>query len=169
MKPSTTDYANFYQPYIDKTGHDLIFELENAQQQMKQCLSRINDKQSTQRYQPDKWSVKEIIQHLCDTERIFAYRALSIARKPQSCASFDQDKYVLTSNADYRNWADLLEELNAVRNSTLYLFKSFDKNMLSQKGEMSDHPATVNAIGFIIAGHEIHHTQIINERYLPNL
>jgi len=104
MKPQPADYASYYQPYIDKVkNNNLINELSSAQQQFAQYLNRINEQQAIFRYQPDKWSIKEIVQHLIDCERIFAYRALSIARLPQSCASFDQNKYALTSNADYRN------------------------------------------------------------------
>lgn len=170
MKPQPTDYASFYQPYIDKVGNNnMLNELTQAQQQFAQFLARISDQQAIQRYQPDKWSIKEIVQHLIDTERIFAYRALSIARKPQSCASFDQNEYVLTSNADYRNWTDLTNELKTLRSSTLQLFNSFNETMLSHRGSMSDSPVTVNAIGYIIAGHQIHHNQVIKERYLPKL
>jgi len=170
MKPQPADYASFYQPYIAKVGNNnLLTELTQAQQQFAQFLARISDQQAIQRYQPDKWSIKEIVQHLIDTERIFSYRALSIARKPQSCASFDQNEYVLTSNADYRNWVDLTNELKTLRSSTLQLFKSFNANMLDQRGEMSDSPVTVNAIAYIIAGHQIHHNQIIKERYLSKI
>lgn len=170
MKPQPTDYASYYQPYIDKvTNNNLLNELTSAQQQFAQYLNRINEQQAVFRYQPDKWSIKEIVQHLIDCERIFAYRALSIARLPQSCGSFDQNKYVLTSNADYRNWLALTDEMEALRTSTTHLFQSFNTNMLSQRGEMADSPVTVNAIGFIIAGHQIHHNQVIKELYLPKL
>jgi len=170
MKPQPTDYAAYYQPYVNKVGsNNLITELTLSQQQLAQFLSRINEQQATFRYQPDKWSIKEIIQHLIDCERIFAYRALSIARLPQSCPSFDQNQYVITSNADYRNWLDLIEEMDALRTSTTHLFKSFNANMLNQRGEMADSPVTVNAIGYIIAGHQIHHNQVIKERYLPKI
>ncbi len=170
MKPQPTDYATYYQPYVDKVNNNnLINELEAAQQQFARYLNRISEQHAIFRYQPNKWSIKEVVQHLIDCERIFAYRALSIARLPQSCTSFDQNQYVLSSNADYRNWADLTTEMEALRTSTVHLFRSFNTNMLNQRGEMADSPVTVNAIGYIIAGHQIHHNQVIKEQYLPKL
>jgi len=166
MKPQSDDYGAYYQPYIDKVGHqDLITELKQAKQQLFQYLNRLNDQQALIRYQPDKWSIKEMIQHLIDTERVFSYRALSVARESKKCSSFDHNEYVVNSNADYRNWSDLMNELEAVHTSTVHLFNSFNLTMLSRRGEMADNPVTVNALAYIIAGHQLHHTQILKQKY----
>jgi len=166
-RPSPQDCASFYQPYILNTNAtEPIVSLSNAFDKLKSCLTTISDQKSSHKYAPEKWSIKEIIQHLIDTERIFAYRALSIARGDFKMASFDQDIYVKKSNADYRVWKELVDEFYFVRESSMLLFKSFDNSMLNAIGEMGNHPVTVNALGFIIAGHQNHHIKVIEEKYL---
>ena len=119
------------------------------------------------RYDKGKWTIKEVIQHLMDAERIFAYRALRIARQDQTpLPGFEQNDYVQPSQANERSLDDLINEFKAIRASTVALFNSFTDKMLLAKGTASNSPVSVRAIGFIIMGHEIHHCQVIKERYL---
>ena len=120
------------------------------------------------RYGPDKWTVKEVLQHLMDAERIFVYRALCFARQdPGPFPSFDENEYARHSKAGKRSWTDLVEELRLVRASTRLLFASFDEEQLESGGISSDQPSYVRAIGYTLLGHGSHHVNILRERYLP--
>ena len=119
------------------------------------------------RYDKEKWTIKEFVQHLIDTERILSYRALRFSRNgPSNLQGFDEDWYVENSNGNDRNFNDLLEEFNIIRKSTISLFKSFTDKMLSNFGTVNGSDVTVRALGFIIAGHQMHHLNIIKEKYL---
>lgn len=121
-------------------------------------------------YAPGKWTIKETLIHIIDTERIFAYRALRIARGDQShLAGFEQDGYVATSNANDRSLASILEEFKAVRASTKILFDHMGATELKRTGIASDMEVSTLALGFMVLGHMIHHQNIINERYYPLL
>lgn len=121
-------------------------------------------------YAADKWTVKDIIQHLIDGERIFAYRALRIARADSTpLPGFDENSYALNTTAAERTLADLLEEFYAVRTTTTMLFKSFSNDMLMNEGTSNGNPVSVIAIGFTIVGHAIHHINVLRERYYPLL
>ena len=127
----------------------------------------IPDAKLEYRYAEGKWTPKEILLHLIDTERVFAYRALQFARaKDVVIKGFDQDEFAANSNANDRTIKNLLEEYRAVRTATVILFSSFSNNTLLQMGVASDSPLSVRASGFIISGHEKHHIAILNERYL---
>jgi hypothetical protein len=118
------------------------------------------------RYAVGKWNVKELLAHLCDTERIFAIRALRFARNDQTpLPGFTQDSYVKESPVIHRSVADLLEELTFIRKATIKLFENFTHEMLERKGTASGWPISVMALGFIIVGHEKHHQRIFLERY----
>lgn len=118
-------------------------------------------------YAEGKWTLKEVIQHIMDTERVFAYRALRIARKDQTpLPGFDQDNYIKPSEANKRTIEDLIHEFKAIKMATVTLFDSFSEDMLMALGTASNNPVSVRAIGFIIMGHEIHHCDVIKERYL---
>lgn len=119
------------------------------------------------RYAPGKWSVAEVLLHLMDSERIFAYRALRLGRGDTTpLPGFEQDDYVPHSDADKRTAASIVEEYLAIRNATIELLKNFTPERWSGRGLASGHEVTVRALAFIIAGHEAHHLQIIRERYL---
>ncbi len=119
------------------------------------------------RYLPEKWTIKEIIQHITDAERIFAYRALRFARFDATpLSSFEEDNYAKASEANDRDMDDLLEEFLFVRKSTIKLFESLNEEMLLSKGVASGKEISVRAIGFVISGHCIHHQNVIRERYL---
>ena len=119
------------------------------------------------RYAENKWSIKEMLQHIIDAERIFSYRALRLARKDKTpLPGFDENTYALASNADARKWKDLLEEFEVVRRSSDLLIKSFTDEQYEQMGSTNGQPTSVKAIGFILYGHMLHHKNILEERYL---
>lgn len=120
-------------------------------------------------YAKDKWTIKDILQHIIDTERIFCYRALSFARGEGEVKAFDEDIYATMANAAQRSIEDLLEELITLRKATILLYKSFDDKMLAMEGVGLKGTYSVHAIGFILAGHQRWHYKIIEERYLPLL
>lgn len=127
-------------------------------------LNQLGDKV----YAPGKWTAKDIIQHLIDTERIFAYRALRFARNDKTLLpGFEQNDYAVTAEASHRELKDLLEEYFAVRGTTIQLFKSFTDEMLMREGQTASGNVLVAGIGFAIAGHTKHHLEVLREKYYP--
>ncbi|MBL0046495.1 MAG: DinB family protein [Bacteroidetes bacterium] len=167
-RPEPNEYAPYYQRYIDLVkGDNPIKALENQIIAMQAFLSEIPEDKENYRYAEGKWSIKEIIGHLIDTERIFGYRALSFARKEKTpLPGFEENDYVAAANFEKRSFYNLVHEYNLVRESHLALFKSFDEQALSQVGNANGNDMSVRAIIFTIAGHELHHLQVIRERYL---
>ncbi|OCB78580.1 DinB family protein [Flavobacterium crassostreae] len=163
-----TEYAPFYAGYIKAAENsNLLEELEICLHEFIKFVQNIPMDKFDYRYAPDKWTIKEIIQHLIDSERVFAYRALRISRKDTTALpGFDQNDYVANSDANLRNLQGLLTELAVVRQASLYLFKSFAKEQLTYTGIASTHAVSVRAIGFIIIGHQKHHQSIFEQRYL---
>lgn len=165
---NANEYHRFYQPYIAKTSHLNIIEgLKLNLDAVVLFYSKISSDKHDFAYAEGKWTIKDILLHIIDTERIFAYRALRIARLDKtSLAGFEQDDYVVNAFAGNRSMESLLDEYKSVRQATISLFSSFSSNALLQIGEASGFSISVRAIGYIISGHENHHTQIIKERYL---
>lgn len=167
-KPVTGDYPPSFEKYVSLVNEDSILEaLKNQYQPALNLLQGITEQKSTHAYAPGKWSIKELMQHIIDAERIFNYRALCIARgEQQGLPGFDENKYAAKSNADARKWDDLLNEFVSVRNSTRILYKSFTDEMLNSRGVSNGNPVSVNSFGFITVGHLQHHLAILEERYL---
>jgi len=167
-KPKSNENPSYYNRYIDLIkSADILTVLENQNQEMHTLLSRIGEEAAIFRYAPDKWSIKEVIGHIIDVERIFAYRALRFARNDKTpIAGFEQDDYVKNANFDSRTLIDLSDEFRIVREATLSMFYSFEDNIYSREGTASGYKFTVRAIPFIIAGHEVHHRQVIQEKYM---
>jgi len=165
---SPNEYNPYYKPYIHMASNKSIIKgLEQNLISIGSLYSKIPVGKLDWAYAKGKWTIKDILLHCIDVERIFAYRALRIARKDETpLAGFDQDDYVLSANSTKRPIESLLEEFKAVRDATITLFKSFDNDSLMQIGQASGSPISVRAIGYIITGHENHHVNIINERYL---
>lgn len=163
-----TEYSNYFSTYISiLKEEDLIEDLEISLHQFIKFVQNIPMDKFDYRYAEGKWTIKDIIQHLIDTERIFAYRALRISRNDQTPLSgFDENEYVFNTNANARGIQDLLAELSAVRFSTLFLFKSFSQEQLVRTGTASDSTISVGALGFLTIGHQKHHQHIFQERYL---
>lgn len=167
LNPS--EYPLFYEQYFlqfDLTT-ELFEELEASHHYFIKFIQDIPIDKHDYRYQTDKWTIKEIIQHLIDCERIFTYRALRFSRGDQSeLAGFDVDKYVADSKANQRHLKDMLMEFSLVRHSTLALFKSLTQEALSRTGKANGADMSVRALGFMILAHQEHHKKVFAERYL---
>lgn len=168
---SPDEYGDFYSRYIEKSKDCELFEqLEYGSRQVTDLLQLINDKQALHRYEESKWSIKEVVGHMSDTERIMAYRALSFARgDDHSLPGFDQDSYVEAANFNDMSLDELIKDYKLVRSSTISLFSSFNDKMLMALGTASGSEFSVRALGFVIIGHEIHHLEILKEMYLPGI
>jgi len=130
-------------------------------------LRSITPTKAAYRYAPDKWSIKQVIGHVSDTERVFCYRALCFSRGDDTpLPAFDENEYVRRANFGDRLLTDLAAEFEAVRSSTLHFFRSLDDDVLQRRGVANNNGFTVRAIAYIIAGHERHHVKILRERYL---
>ena len=168
-RPEATEYADYYANYITKVpGSDVLNVLESQRLQMLQLFAGRSERDGSFRYAPGKWTVKEVLGHITDTERIFSYRALRIARGDQTpLPGFEQDDYVRSGAFGDRTLAGLAEEFGAVRTASVSLLRSFNEEAWSRRGVASQKEVTVRAIGFMIAGHQIHHRIILEERYFP--
>ncbi|MCL8005984.1 DinB family protein [Gelidibacter japonicus] len=162
------EYNSYYQPYIDKAGTGNVFDdLRSNHETIILFLKSIPVEKLHYRYAKGKWTIKEILLHLIDTERVFAYRAMCIARSDKTeLPGFDQDDFVAHSNADKRSMESLLSEYQSVRKATISLFESFNQKSLARIGTVSHSRLSVRAIALIILGHESHHLQMIKEHYL---
>lgn len=168
-RPEAGEFAEYYGKYIAKVpGADVPGILETERLQMSRLLAGRSERDGDFRYAPGKWTIKELLGHVTDAERIFTYRALRIARCDETAlASFEQDDYVKNGGFASRTLADLAQEFDAVRGASISLFRSFDEPAWGRRGMASEKPVTVRALGFITAGHQIHHRMVLEENYLP--
>lgn len=168
-RPEAGEFAEYYGKYIGKVpGTDLVGILETERLHMSRLFAGRGERDGNFRYAPGKWTIKEILGHVTDGERIFTYRALRIARGDETpLASFEQDDYVKNGGFAARTLADLVEEFDAVRGASISLFRSFDDAAWGRRGVASEKQVSVRALGFITAGHQIHHRMILEENYLP--
>lgn len=162
------EYSKFQATYINAAMNvELIEELEISLHDFIRFVQNIPMDKFDYRYEEGKWTIKEIIQHIIDSERVFSYRALRISRNDKTpLPGFDENNYVDNTNANKRGLQELLTELSAVRHATLLLFKSFSDEQLARMGIASENEISVRAIGFIIIGHQKHHQKVFEERYL---
>jgi len=168
MRPNPGDYSPYYENYIKLIeGEDILKILNDQSKKTQDVLNSFSEHKGNFRYADGKWTVKEVVGHLLDTERVFAYRALCIARgEKKSLPSFDQDEYVKAGNFNRRELFDLNYEYRLLRESNLLLFRSFTPEMLRLRGFASESTVTVLALLFIIAGHEKHHMNVLREKYI---
>jgi uncharacterized damage-inducible protein DinB len=168
-RPQQGDYALYYEKYVALVPSGDFLEILRSQlQELIQLLSPLSEHQAEFRYAPGKWSIKEVIGHVSDAERIFAYRLLRIARGDQTpLASFEQDGYITNGNFSARILPDLLQEFSAVREATICLIRSLDDAAWLRRGTASQKEVSVLALAFIIAGHDRHHRIILGKHYLP--
>lgn len=166
--PEANEYQSYYGRYISLVpGQDLIQTLDQQTASTLPVFGAISEEKSLYRYAPGKWSVKEVLGHLIDAERIFTYRALRFARKdPTPLHGFDQDPFVEAANFDSHPWSDLIAEFEHVRRSTILFFRALSPEDLLRFGTASGNAITVRALGYIVAGHELHHLAILRDRYL---
>ena len=158
----------FYQGYVllVKDG-DLIENLEQSMLQTQQLLSRISEDQGSYSYAKGKWTIKELLCHMIDAERIFGYRALRFARNDQTpLPGFEEKDYAPEANADNRTVVSIAAEMQRLRFATIDLYRSFSPSMLDRTGTANNATLSVRNVGFIISGHETHHRKILTERYL---
>ncbi|MGB5942769.1 MAG: DinB family protein [Leeuwenhoekiella sp.] len=164
-----SEFNPYYKRYIElvDSNNGLLEDLKKGGEKTVDFFERIPEDKLTYAYAKAKWTVLEILQHIIDTERIFNYRALCIARGDKAeFPGFEQDEYVKPSKANDRSLENLISEYKSVREGTVYLFDSFDAEALTIVGRASQSPLSPRAAGFIICGHEIHHANIIIKRYL---
>jgi uncharacterized damage-inducible protein DinB len=164
----TNEYPVFYKTYIQELEEvELIEEMEICLHEFIKFVQNIPMDKFDYQYEEGKWTIKEIIQHLIDTERVFSYRALRISRNDKTpLPGVDENEYVANSNGKERSLQSLLTEMAVVRQSTLSLFNSFSQEQVTKIGIASNNEVSVRAIGFIIIGHQKHHQKIFIERYL---
>ncbi|MEO1517934.1 MAG: DinB family protein [Bacteroidota bacterium] len=171
IRPQEDECAPFYKGYIQNVvGNDFLKCLKESADSTLELMRNIPADRWDHRYAPDKWTVKDIFVHLMDSERIFVYRALRIARGDTTpLPGFEQDDYVLPAKTSRRSPASLMAEYSAVRAASISLFSNLDEEAMSARGTASGKACSVRAIGFIMAGHEIHHLNILNERYFEHV
>lgn len=167
-KPDLFRVPPFYHNYIELVKNEHLSDaFIKHQHELLHLLQALSPDKWNYKYEPQKWTVKEVIQHVIDTERIFCFRALCFARKEKaSLPGFDENNYARASNANRRAKEDLLQELGIVQQGSFLLFNSFDEGQLERSGTANGASIYVAAIGFIIIGHTVHHKQILEQRYL---
>ncbi len=167
-RPQEGDYALYYQKYVALVpSGDFLEILHEQRRELIDLLTPLTEAQAEFRYAPGKWSIKEVIGHISDAERIFAYRLLRIARGDTTpLASFEQDPYIRNGNFSARKLSDLLQEFSVVRESTICLIRSLDDAAWLRRGTASQKEVSVLALAFIIAGHDRHHRMALEKQYL---
>ncbi len=171
MQLLPAEYNAFLNDYISRVdSKPLQIALLESGNSLLLLLEKISDKDSFFRYAPNKWSLREMLQHIIDTDRIFTYRALCISRgETLSLPAFDENQYALMSNADDKSWDLLLNEYKTHRRSAELFFEGLTNDQLIRSGLANNRPVSVRALGYAIAGHTLHHLSVIEERYLPAL
>jgi uncharacterized damage-inducible protein DinB len=170
-KPQPGEYAASFEKYISLVpAGDVVALLEAQRLATVQLFSTRSEREGNFRYAPGKWTVKDVLGHVTDSERIFAYRALRIARGDKTPLSgFEQDDYVRTGGFSERTLPDLAEEFGYVRSATVALLSSLDDEAWARRGVANDHEVSVRALAYAIAGHELHHRRILEERYFATI
>jgi hypothetical protein len=166
-RPKVGEYGPYYGRYISLVrGEDILSALDEQRRETLTLLSGRSEEDGNSRYAPDKWSAKEVLGHVCDSERVFAYRALCISRADQTpLASFEQDDYVRNGPFARVPFCDTIEDYIAVRRATITLFRSLDEAAWMRRGVANKNEVTVRALAYMIAGHELHHRAILEEKY----
>jgi len=169
VRPLATDYAAYYEKYVSLiAGTDILGILEAQQLVMAQLLGARSEREGNFRYASDKWTLKEVVGHISDAERVFAYRALRFSRGDKTpIEGFEQDDYVKYGGFNDRTLADIAEEFSQVRDATLGLLHGLDGEAWDRRGTANKNEVTVRALAYITAGHELHHRRILEEKYLP--
>ena len=167
-RPQTAEAASYYFKYIDLiTTDDIVPAIESQMGETLQFLRGISEEKSLSSYEPGKWTIREVLNHVNDCERLFLGRAFWFARGFQDALpGFEQDQAVVAAEGNKTSWTDLVEEFRSVRLATISFLKNLPTEAWTRSGVASDSPMTVNAIAYIIAGHVAHHTNVLKERYL---
>lgn len=167
-RPAATEYAPYYETYVKLVPDgDVLATLAQQGAETQKLLRSIDEQRSLHRYAPDKWSIREVVGHVADAERVFTYRALRFARSdPTPLPGFDQDVWARTTNAHAQTLVSLLDDLQALRAATVTLFRGFEDAAWDRTGTASGNAVSVRGLAYITAGHERHHVKILRERYL---
>jgi hypothetical protein len=168
QRPEKDEYAEFYANYVSLAEEtDVVSALQNQANDLRKLLAGISAEKENFRYAEDKWSVKELLGHIIDGERVFSYRAWRISRGDQTpLATFEENSYVAGSNFNCSGLADLIEEFSLLRAANVLLFKNLTEEMWLRRGTASDATVSVRALAFIMVGHVRHHQNILRTRYL---
>jgi DinB superfamily len=166
--PATSDYAPFYDTYVRLVEEDdLVKALQSSLEEITENLTLITADKADHAYAEGKWTLKELVQHMIDTERVFSYRAMAFARgEQQNLPGFDENAYADTARVSARNLVEMKEELLSLRRAVYFMFKGFTEEDLQRSGTANNNRVTVNALGYITIGHVKHHINVIRERYL---
>jgi hypothetical protein len=167
-RPQTDEYNQYYAGYVQRVpeGSDIFAVLSNQPDELRTLLQKVSDEQANHRPAPGEWSVKEVIGHICDTERVFAYRALRIARGDTTpMAGFEQDEYVRATDFNLRSLPDLIEEFEAQRRANVVCFKPLTEAETVRRGTASSFPVSVRALLYMMAGHVMHHIESLKMDY----
>ncbi|MGI9036496.1 MAG: DinB family protein [Pyrinomonadaceae bacterium] len=167
-RPEKTEYAQYYERYISLVEElDIVAALANQLREMESLFAGIAEEKGSLRYAADKWTIKQLVGHLSDGEKIFAYRALRISRGDQTpIEGFEQDGYVENGNFEQARLADLVEEFSLLRRANILAFGNLTNNAWTRTGTASDKAVSVRALAYIMVGHVRHHLNILKERYL---
>lgn len=167
-RPGATEYADGYAGYVGMVPDgEIVTTLRDQGRALCDALARVPESHAGHRYAEGKWSIREVVGHLIDAERIFAYRALRIARGDATPrAGFDENAFTAAAGSDARTLADLVDELRVVRDASVRLFASLPAEAWPRMGTASERPVSVRALAFITAGHAMHHLHVLRERYL---
>ena len=167
-KPTSGNFPPYFQKYFDKVSENNILDaLQNSLKSHTEYYNSIPESKGDYAYAEGKWSIKEVLCHIIDTERIMAYRALRFSRGDnQALPGFDQDLYIQHADAGKRSLASLIEEYKLVRAATIALYQSYSPEQLDREGHANAYTATARGLGFMMAGHDLHHVSVLKERYL---
>jgi uncharacterized damage-inducible protein DinB len=171
QRPQSNEYPSYFSAYINIVPEgDLLEILEEQRKALLELFASITEEQSEFRYAPEKWSMKEVLGHIMDTERIMAYRLLCVSRGDKtSLPGFDENEYVQGAAYDRRSLSSLTREFDALRTSTILLMEGTSQEAWTREGNANNNTVTARALAYIAAGHERHHARILKERYLPQL
>lgn len=166
-KPGPSDYPAYVSPYIATVPDGAVLDLmEEQTEEIGRFFGRLTPEEADYRYAPDKWSVKEILGHLIDGERVFSYRALRFARNDSTdLPGFDQDTYVAAGRFSDRSMQSLLDEFLPLRRSNTVLFRSFSEEELNRSGTADGRSITVYALAYVLVGHVLHHRNVLRDKY----
>jgi hypothetical protein len=167
-RPDLNSVPQWFHGYINAVdGNDFLHAMKQQTPAFLKLLSKIPEEKRNYRYAKGKWTVKELLQHMLDAERVFGYRVLCFARKEKkSLPSFEENDYALNSKANRRNWNDMVAEFKLLRLSNEMMFSGFDRDQLRSTGIANNSSFSVMTMGFIMVGHVAHHMNILNTRYL---